>query len=128
MNEHSERQLIAYFEAIAGWRAAYTVARLHVLGVRSGETLELVSGRIVLDVGSDTEVKAPFRAGRVEAHQVLLNQEETDVQGATRALASAAGFHVAGLGCFMLPSNEQVGIYVAPPTLNRPGFRGGSNL
>jgi hypothetical protein len=105
------------------------VARLHVLGVRTGETLELVSARIVLDVGGDTAVKAPFRAGRVEAHQVLLNQEETDVQGATRALASAAGFHVAGLGCFKLPSTEQVGIYVALPTLLHPeGLSAGNRL
>lgn len=129
LNEQSERQLVAYFEAIAGWLAAYRVARLHVLGVRTGETLELVSARIVLDVGGDTAVKAAFRAGRVEAHQVLLNQEETDVQGVARALASAAGFHVAGLGCFKLPSTEQVGIYVAPPTLLHPeGLSAGNRL
>lgn len=129
MNEHSERQLIAYFEAIASWRAAYKVARLHVLGVRTGHALELVSARIVLDVGGDTAIKATFRAGRVEAHQVLLNQEETDVQGVARALASADGLHVAGLGCVKLPSTEQVGIYVAPPTLLHPeGLSAGNRL
>lgn len=129
LNEHSERELIAYFEAIAGWRGAYRVARLHVLGVRTGETLELVAARIVLDPGSDTAVKAAFRAGRIEAHQILLNQEETDVQGVVRALASAAGFHVAGLGSFKLPSTEQVGIYVAPPTLLHPeGLSAGNRL
>lgn len=129
MNDHSERQLVAYFQAIAGWRAAYKVARLHVLGVRTGETLELVSARIVLDVGSDTAVKAAFRAGRIEAHQVLLNQEETDVQGVARALASEDGLHVPGLGCVKLPSTEQVGIYVAPPTLLHPeGLSAGNRL
>lgn len=129
MNDHSGRQLVAYFQAIAGWRAAYKVARLHVLGVRTGETLELVSARIVLDVGGDAAVKAAFRAGRIEAHQVLLNQEETDVQGVARALASADGLHVPGLGCVKLPSTEQVGIYVAPPTLLHPeGLSAGNRL
>ncbi len=129
LNEHSESQLSAYFEAIAGWRAAYRVARLHVLGVRTGKALELVSARIVLDVGGDTACKAAFRAGRVEAHQVLLNQEETDLKGVARALASAEGFDVAPVGCIKLPSTEQVGIYVAPPTLLHPeGLSEGNRL
>lgn len=129
MNEHSEQQLNAYFEAIAGWRAAYKVARLHVLGVRTSETLELVSARIVLDVGGDTACKALFRAGRVEAHQLMLNQHETDVQGVARALASADGFEAVGVGRIKLPSTEQVGIYVAPPTLLHPeGLSEGNRL
>jgi hypothetical protein len=129
LNDHSERQLIAYFEAIAEWSAAYRVARLHILGVRTGDALELVSARIVLDIGGDTACKSAFRAGRVEAHQVLLNQEETDVQGVARALASAEGFRVAGIGCIKLPSSDQVGIYVAPPTLLHPeGLSAGSRL
>lgn len=129
LNEHCERQFSAYFEAIAGWRAAYRVARLHVLGVRAGDVLALVSARIVLDVGGDTACKAAFRAGRVEAHQVLLNQEETDVQGVARALASAEDFHVAGVGCVKLPSTERVGIFVAPPTLLHPeGLSAGNRL
>ena len=129
MNEHSERQLNAYFEAIAGWCAAYKVARLHVLGVRTGEVLQLVSARIVLDVGRDTECKAPFHAGCVEAHQIILNQQESDVQGVARALASADGFHVGGIGCIKLPSTDQVGIYVATPTLLHPeGLSAGNRL
>lgn len=129
MHEHSERQLSAYFEAIAGWRAAYRVVRLHLLGVRTANVLELVSARIVLDVGGDTECKAAFRAGRVEAHQFLLDQSETDVQGVARALASSDGFQVAGLGCLKLPSTEQVAIYVAPPTLLHPeGLSAGNRL
>ncbi len=129
LNEYSERQLIAYFQAISGWRAAYRVARLHVLGVRTGDALELMAARIVLDIGDDTACKSAFHAGRVEAHQVLLNQEETDMQGVARALASAEGFHVAGIGCIKLPSTEQVGIYVAPPTLLHPeGLSAGSRL
>jgi hypothetical protein len=129
LNDHSEGQLIAYFEAIAGWRAAYRVARLHVLGVRADVALEVVSARIVLDVGGDRACKPVVRAGRVEAHQVLLNQEEIDVQGVARALASAEGFHVAGIGCIKLPRTEQVGIYVAPPTLLHPeGLSAGNRL
>jgi len=129
LNEHSERQLSAYFEAIVGWRAAYRVVRLHVLGVRTANALELVSARIVLDVGGDTRVKAAFRAGSVEAHQVLLNQDETDVQSVVRALASADGFHLPGLGCLKLPSTEQVGVFVAPPTMLHPeGLSAGNRL
>jgi hypothetical protein len=129
MDEHSESHLVAYFMAIAGWRTAYSVARLHVLGVRSGETLELVSARIILDIGGDTEVKSAFRAGHIEAHQILLDAEETDVQDVAQALASAKGFPVAGLGRFRLPSTEQVGIYVAPPTLLHPeGLNSGHRL
>lgn len=128
MNEHSERQLNAYFEAIETWRAAYVVARLHVLGVRTGEILELVTGRIVLDVGRDTECMAPIRAGRVEAHQIMLNQA-SDLQGIARALASADGFHVAEIGCIRLPSTEQVGIFVAPPMVLHPeGLSAGNRL
>ncbi len=129
MNEHSQQQLSSYFEAIACWRAAYKVARLHVLGVRTGEALELVSARIVLDVGGDAACKAPFRAGRVEAHQLMLNQQETDVQGVALALSSAAGFHSAGIGRIKLPCTEQVGVYVAPPTLLHPeGLSEGNRL
>lgn len=129
MNEHSERQISTYFEAIVGWRAAYRVIRLHVLGARTDNILELVSARIVLDVGGDIGLKAPFRAGRVEAHQVLLNQDETDVQSVVRALASADGFHLPGLGCLKLPSTEQVGIFVAPPTMLHPeGLSAGNRL
>jgi len=129
LDKNSERQLVAFFEAIAGWRAGYRVARLHVLGVRSGETLELVSARIVLDIGGDTAVKSSFRAGRIEAHQVLLNQEEIDIQRATHALASTTGLCVAGLGCLRLPSTEQVGIYVAPPMLLHPeGLNSGHRM
>jgi hypothetical protein len=129
VNDHPERQLVAYFQAIAGWRAAYRVVRLHVLGVRTSDALELVAARIALDIGNDTACKAAFGAGRVEAHQVLLNQEETDIEGVARALASAEGFHVAGIGRIKLPSSEQVGIYVAPPTLLHPeGLSAGSRL
>jgi hypothetical protein len=129
LDERSERQISAFFEAIVGWRAAYKVARLHVLGVRAADILELVSARIVLDIGNDTAVKAAFHAGRIEAHQILLNQDETDVQGLVHALASVDGFHIAGLGCFKLPSTEQVGIFVAPPTLLHPeGLSAGNRL
>jgi hypothetical protein len=129
LNEHSERQLDAYFGAIASWRAAYRVARLHVVGVRTGEVLELVTARIVLDVGSDAECKTSFRAGRVEAHQVMLDQKECEVQSVARALASADGFNAAGIGCMKLPSTEQVGIFVAPPTLLHPeGLTAGNRL
>ena len=129
LNEHSEQQLIAYFEAIAGWRTAYKVVRLHVLGVRTSDALELVLARIVLDVGGDTANKEPFHAGRVEAHQVMLNPQEIDVQGVARALASPDGFHAAGIGRIKLPSTEQVGIYVAPPTLLHPeGLSEGNRL
>ena len=129
MTDHSERQLSAYFQAIEEWRAAYRLARLHVLGVRTSDALELVAARIVLDVGSDTVCKVAFRAGRVEAHQVLLDQDEIDVQGIARALASAEGVRVAGIGRIKLPSTEQVGIYVAAPTLLHPeGLSAGSRL
>ena len=129
MNDHSERQIVAYFQAIAEWRAAYRLARLHVLGVRTGDALELGAARVVLDVGNDTACKAAFRAGRVEAHQILLDQDETDVQGVARALASADGCHVAGIGYIKLPSTEHVGVYVAPPTLLHPeGLSAGSRL
>lgn len=129
MIEHSERQLRAFFEAIAAWRAAYRVARLHVLGVRTGEVLELVTARIVLDVGRETGCKASFHAGRIEAHQIMLNQDECDVEGVARALASADGFHVPGHGCIRLPSTEQVGIFVGQPTLLHPeGLSSGSRL
>ena len=129
MNDHSERQIVAYFEAIDNWRAAYRLARLHVLGIRTGDALELVAARIVLDIGSDTVCKAAFRAGRVEAHQVLLAQDETDVQGVARALASAEEVYVAGIGRIRLPNTKQVGIYVAAPTLLHPeGLSAGSRL
>ncbi|MDP3348290.1 MAG: hypothetical protein Q8S92_04765 [Hydrogenophaga sp.] len=129
MDERSECEIGAFFEAIAGWRAAYKVARLHVLGARTADTLELVSARIVLDVGNDTVVKAAVRAGRFEAHQILLNQQETDVQSLVRALASADGFHMVGLGRLKLPSTDQVGIFVAPPTLLHPeGLSAGNRL
>lgn len=129
MDEHSERQISIYFDAIAPWRIAYRVVRLHVLGARTADTLEMVSARIVLDVGNDTEFKAAFRAGRVEAHQIQLNQDETDVQDVVRALASADGFHVDGIGCLKLPSTEQVGVFVAPPTLLHPeGLSAGNRL
>jgi hypothetical protein len=129
LNEHSEQQLNAYFKAIASWRDAYRVARLHVLGVRTGDVLELVTARIVLDVGRDAECKASFRAGRVEAHQVMLDQQESDIQGVARSLASADGFHASGIGCIKLPSTEQVGIFVAPPTLLHPeGLSAGNRL
>ncbi|MDP3252263.1 MAG: hypothetical protein Q8M77_10185 [Hydrogenophaga sp.] len=129
MDKRSERQIDSFFEAIACWRAAYRVARLHVLGARTADILELVSARIVLDLGNDTVVKAAVRAGRFEAHQILLNQHETDVQGLVHALASADGFHMAGLGCLKLPSTEQVGIFVAPPTLLHPeGLSAGNRL
>ena len=129
LSEHSERQLNAYFEAIAGWRAAYRVARLHVLGVRNGEVLELVSARIVLDVGRDTECKAAFHAGRVEAHQIMLNPQASDVQSVVRSFASVDGFHVGGVGCIKLTSTEQVGIFVAPSTLLHPeGLSEGNRL
>ena len=129
LDEHSRRQIIAYFEAIADWRAAYRVVRLHVLGTRVADSLELVSARIVLDVGGDTRLKPAFRAGRVEAHQILLNQEEVDVQGVVCALASADGVHLTGLGCLKLPRTEQVGVFVATPTLLHPeGLSAGNRL
>ena len=129
MNEHSERQLIAYFEAIASWSAAYRVARLHVLGLRSDDVLELVTARIVLDVGRDTECKAPFRAGRVEAHQIMLSQHESDVQSVARSIASADGFHAASIGRIKLPSTEQAGIFVGQPTMLHPeGLTAGNRL
>lgn len=129
LNDHDERRLSTYFQAISGWRAAYRLARLHVLGNRTGDVLELVSARIVLDVGRDTVFKSSFRAGSIEAHQFQLNQDEADVQGVACALASADGFHVAGVGCIKLPSTEQVGIYVAQPTLLHPeGLSAGNRL
>lgn len=129
LDEHSEQQLSAYFEAIGGWKAAYRAARLHVMCVRTGQALELVSGRIVLDFGDTTPTKAPFRAGKVEAHQVLLNEAGLELQEVTRALASPDGFLVTGIGCIRLPSTEHVGIYVAPPTLLHPdGLSGGNRL
>ncbi len=129
MNEQSERQLSAYFEAIADWRVAYKVVRLHVLGVRTAEMLEVVSARIVLDVGRDSKCKAAFHAGRIEAHQIMLNPQAPDVQSVARSLASADGFHADGVGCMKLPSTEQVGIFVAPPTLLHPeGLSAGNRL
>lgn len=127
LNEHSESQLSAYFEAIAGWRAAYRVARLHVLGVRTGKALELVSARIVLDVGGDTAYKAPFLAGPIEAHQITLNQTEIDLKGVVRAIGSTDGFYATGIGRMRLPSNDQVGIYVGRPTLLHPEGLGDGN-
>lgn len=129
LDEHSERQIRAYFEAIASWRTAYRVVRLHVLGARTANTLEIVSARIVLDVGSDMEFKAAFRAGRVEAHQIQLNQDVTDVQDVVRALVSADGLHLDDLGHLKLPSTGHVGIFVAPPTLLHPdGLSAGNRL
>ncbi len=81
------------------------------------------------DVGRDTDCKASFHAGRVEAHQVVLNQLESDVQGVAHSLASADGFPAAGIGCFKLPSTEQAGIFVAPPTLlHAEGLGAGNRL
>lgn len=129
LNENSERLLNSYFEAIASWRVAYRAARLHVLGIRTGEALKVVSARIVLDIGLDTACKEPFRAGRVEAHQVMLKQSETDVQGIARTLAMGNCFHVIGIGQIRLPSTEQVGIHVEPPMLLHPeGLSAGNRL
>lgn len=129
MNEYSERQLNTYFEAVASWRAAYRTARLHVLGVRTDEVLEVVSARIVLDIGSDTACKDSFRAGRVEAHQVMLDQSETDVQNIARTLASGNCFDAIGIGQIRLPSTEQIGIHVQPPMLLHPeGLSAGNRL
>lgn len=129
MTEDSERELSTYFEAIAGWRGAYEVARLHVLGVRKGEVLELVSARIVLDVGRDTECKVAFHAGRIEAHQIMLNTQVSDAQIVAGLLASVDGFHADGVGRIKLPRTEQVGIFVAPPTLLHPeGLSAGNRL
>jgi hypothetical protein len=129
LSSQFEYQLDTYFGAIAKWRSAYRVARLHLLGVRVDGILQVVSSRVVLDVGGDIACKAPFRAGRVEAHQVLLDQNQLDVRGVAIALASVDGLNFDGLGCVKLPRTEQVGIYAAPPTLLHPeGLNSGSRL
>jgi hypothetical protein len=129
MNEHSQQQLAAFFDSISGWRSAYSVARLHVLGVRSAGVLEVVAARIYLDPGDDMFCKASFRSGPIEAHQILLNQQECGVAEVARALASSNGFYANGYGCLKLPSTDQVGVFVAPPTLLHPeGLNTGSRL
>lgn len=129
MNESDEGRLRAYFEAIASWRSAYKVARLHILAIRTGETLAVVSARIILDIGGDTECKPPFRAGRVEAHQIMLDGEDADAQDIARALASDDGYEASGIGRIRLPSTEHTGIYVASPTLLHPeGLSTGNRL
>lgn len=129
MNIHVKQQLDDFFGAISNWRSAYRVARLHLLGIRGDGVLQLVSARIVLDIGRDIACKEPFRSGRVEAHQILLNQDLFDVHEVAMALASGDGFSLDGLGCVKLPSTEQVGIYAAPPTLLHPeGLNAGNRL
>lgn len=129
LNIHFEHQLEAFFGATSNWRSAYRVARLHLLGVRVDGVLQVVSARIVLDVGGDKDCKAPFLSGRVEAHQILLDQDLFDLQGVAAALASVDGFNLDGLGCVKLPSTEQVGIFAAPPTLLHPeGLNTGNRL
>ncbi len=129
MKAQLEHQLQAFFGAISNWRIAYKVARLHVLGVRIDGILQAVSARIVLDVGDDTACKAPFRSGRIEAHQILLDQVLFDVKEVAAALVSVNGFTLDGLGPVKLPSTDEVGIFAAPPTLLHPeGLNAGNRL
>lgn len=129
MDEHSQRQLESYFSAITKWSSAYASIRLHVVGVRTGEALEAVAMRLYLDVGADRECKESFRSGRIEAHEISLSTAGCDAQEVARSLASAAGFNAPGCGCIRLPSTEQVGVFIAPPSLLHPeGLNSGSRL
>lgn len=129
MSIQFEKQIEAFFTAISNWRCAYRTARLHLLGIRNDEFLEVISARIVLDIGGDIACKSPFHSGRIEAHQILLNQEALNLQEVVLALASPDGFTINGVGRVKLPSTEQVGIYAAPPTLLHPeGLNTGNRL
>lgn len=128
MNEESTRQLDTYFQAISAWRAAYESIRLNVLGVRVGNILEIVTARIHLGMQSSVELKTPFLAGRIEAYQIQLDQQERDVCAVMRSLASD-GYHLPGCGAIRLSSTPQIGIFVAPPTLLHPeGINAGNRL
>ena len=131
MNEHTIKQVQAFFSAIVPWRDAYANARLHYLAVRRDEKLLILSARIYLTVRADIPIKERFQAGAIEAGQWDIPQEKISVEQAIDALLSETGLDVGSHGTLMLAA---IGIYggnvsASPPMLLHPeGLNAGNRL
>lgn len=120
MTEFHESQLSSYFELVEKWRDAYKICRLHVLGSRNKNNLEIISARIVLDIGGDTLLKAPFTCRDIEAHQVSIGAEHKDIFSVVRLLAAGKAVEIEGIGHLVLPSTEHTGILYRLQTFCTP--------
>ena len=129
MNDFSESHVRAFFDSISPWRAAYSHARLHLLGIRTHEGISIVAARVLLDVTAGDPVKPHFRSGVIEAFQWVIPQHLQTVEAVLQALVGSAGLYLDGIGSVRLMSDERQEVYVVPPTLLHPeGLNVGNRL
>lgn len=130
MNEYSRLNIEAFFSSITPWRAAYVSARLHYLGVRSGDQLQLLSARIYLSVGAGSALKERFQSGAVEAGQWDIPTDRLSVEQAVQSLLTIEGLMINGNSRLMLAANDfNDGVSASTPVpLHPEGLDAGNRL
>lgn len=130
MNECSRQNIESFFTSIAPWRAAYGSARLHYLGLRRGEQLQLLSARIYLSVGVGSSSKEHFQSGAVEAGQWDIPVDRLSVEQVVQSRVSPTGLAIEGNGLLMLAATDfDDGVSASTPILLHPeGLDAGNRL
>lgn len=129
MNEYSQQQIQAFFDAISPWRAAYQRARLHFLAVRDEGALKIVAARIYMDAGGADPIPPLFQAGLVVAGVWELPQDALSVEALVASLFSETGFRIEAIGCLRLQSSDSTDVFASSPTLLHPeGLSTGNRL
>ncbi|MHB1233633.1 MAG: hypothetical protein ACYCZQ_13785 [Burkholderiales bacterium] len=129
MNEYSEKNISAFFDAISPWRRAYGQARLNYLATRRDDRLLLLSARLYFVVTTNDAAKPQFRAGSIVAGQWDIPQEHVTVEEIVASLLSADGLQVEGHGRLMLAHDAHRDVSASAPMLLHPeGINEGNRL
>ncbi|WP_322026412.1 hypothetical protein [Burkholderia sp. BCC1977] len=129
MNQHVQRMIAAFFEAIEPWESAYTKARLTFIAVKRDDDLVISAARVYLSAVFHNPIKDLFEAGGLVAGQVELTGGVAAFAQAIEQMASPNGFAIPELGNLVIRPEDNQNISVGPADLlHAEGLNQGNRL
>ncbi|MCS6472220.1 hypothetical protein NX871_19940 [Burkholderia thailandensis] len=129
MNQHVQKMIASFFDAIEPWKSAYPKARLNFIAIQRDDTLVILAARLHMSPVFRDTPKERFSEGGLVAAQLELDGGVAAFIQIIQQIASPEGFEIPGLGKLVLRSEDNQNISVGPPDLlHAEGLSQGNRL
>jgi len=129
MNQHVQKMIAAFFEAMEPWQSAYAKARLTFIAVKRADSLVILAARMYLSAVFRNPIKDWFETGDLVAGQLELSGGVMVFAQAIEQIASSDGYAIPGGGTLILRPEDTQNITVGPPDLlHAEGLNQGNRL
>lgn len=117
LNQHVQKMIASFFDAIEPWKSAYAKARLNFIAVKRDDSLVILAARVYLSAVFRNPTKDWFEAGDLVAGQLELSGGVAAFVQAIEQIAAPDGFVIPARGKLVLRSEDTQNITVGPPDL-----------